>query len=831
MLIVFGLTYLTDWYEKKANQSYLRFEGEKTKVEKLEINLDNEAKNWPVYARPVLFTRVDKDVQNHFAKARQALTKAQLIKNEIYHPPRRTHSGLKLFSPTKNIECIQACRKLIQMESELRESFIESEQAMQCISSLHHEEERIQEKVKRGIKTLKDRLLKAKSKAEFIDRDSSFNQRIGWVLDYAEIGSLAADQRITAYEDKDLIHFAIANTFIRLTNYLLDHFDLSQKEVSIPTNFLLDHFKERLNDFETQLRQTVELNQEEPDYSTHDEILTTREALVSKEPSPNLITQVQTKVELDQHKKRRDYIETWEDAYAFESKLETLNTKLKRVRSSFKLFLNKKDCLLELDQEISKINLLTLIEENRELERECKKYWKAYKSDPKFWKEALGKLSLPSVYLCRATELFKSYILPFKEPEAKIKQSEMTIMIGKRNSFLLNVERANQSANSLDTLLKKHKKAEVDVNHRLKPKGSTSRVIQKLEEIRADTSDQNQQWCDSYRQEFDVFLIRAKKITNADFPSMLHELDVFEEKCRKLISKHRDEITELKLQCQRSIQNLHQVNSDIVKLKSKTPRDDYDVTGIRKTVARIIQKESDIRSNYNWLQAYLKEARAISIDAEQVLDQLKKRRREFELVIENAKSRLQVWHADLADRQKNVFNSWRWAQIAYNEVLEVAEKKKRAFIQRINLVEQSDALIQDAIRDCQAIMDSFKETEVEITNKLIEIQEQEKQFSDQKRALVRTLGRPRIYRIFNAKPKVPEKVKELCELSVDSESAEEVRLLLEAADDFIKRSITEEKVDQIIEKFEYYEGGVHINDSRFNGNYQVTGRDKYDISY
>src|SRR5512147_922522 len=52
-------------------------------LEKLRETMLSESDRWPMYARPVLFTEIDREAQIDFARAQQALAEAEQILPEI----------------------------------------------------------------------------------------------------------------------------------------------------------------------------------------------------------------------------------------------------------------------------------------------------------------------------------------------------------------------------------------------------------------------------------------------------------------------------------------------------------------------------------------------------------------------------------------------------------------------------------------------------------------------------------------------------------------------------------------------------------------------------
>src|SRR5215211_8312688 len=56
-------------------------------LEKLREMMLSESDRWPMYARPVLFTEIDREAQIEFASAQQALAEAEQILPEIASSP------------------------------------------------------------------------------------------------------------------------------------------------------------------------------------------------------------------------------------------------------------------------------------------------------------------------------------------------------------------------------------------------------------------------------------------------------------------------------------------------------------------------------------------------------------------------------------------------------------------------------------------------------------------------------------------------------------------------------------------------------------------------
>ncbi len=827
ILIPAGLAYLAEWYTKKALQSYARFQNARQTLAEFEKDLSKAAMDWPIYVRPVLFTSVDKSTQRTFGMAQRALMEAQRIVQTFPSVPMRPAEAWQVFSPFKCIERMVYCDSVIQREIEFAGWLGQLEEEKEALKQHRSEEEQTLENVRGKLDTLQKRLSAAKKKVDSKAHGDAFNETIGWVINYAQIGAQASAERLDARREKGLLNYAIADTFIRLTNYLLDHFDLSARDVSFSEKFILDRFENHLKDFEINLRKVIEAKtkaDEDAPAKDRSSVAVVQPPL--SETSPRFTVQTTLMTRQVTYQQTTNAIDTWDEAEKLDGCLDALNQKLQRASSSLFFFLKVHTIYLDLNKKIIAPNIPRLQEESLKLEADCEKYWGAFALFSVHWKEGLRGGNLPHVEFDEARELFVNKIAHHLKPDVKIKQSEMTLIISKMNYFWVKVQNGKRSFEKLSAHLKLHKDSEVIVLARLADKGSTGKQVRKMESIKEDYSKPNQETCVKYRGEYDGFVGRAGKVMGANFPAMPEELDVFEEKCQGLISAHKEEIKALHKQCENNAAALRTDRAGIGQFKGYVPRIKYNFQAIEVKITSILQKDYSGNQNHQWLQDYLKEINGVTGNAKKTLNELSAQWKTFTDLEKDASGLVMKYRTELGNYQKDFSLGWEWAK---KEAAGLAEKtltdveKISAPLSR-NRDSQYSLSIEDAIKNCQKVIRDIEAATSSNLGKLSEIQQQQVEYFQRYDALINMIDKPipPIYYIFQIKPKIPEKLRELCVLTTQVNDRRQVGFLLNAAEKYLGDRLTEEEVANII----HYHSNVSITNSQIQGHdVKIAGKD------
>ena len=828
-----GLAYLAEWYTRKAYQSYARFQIACQNLADYEKDIGKAAMDWPIYVRPVLFTTVDKSTQRTFGMAQRALMEAQKIAQTFPSVPMRPAEIWQAFSPFKSAERIMQCDSVIQRETEFEGWLVQLAEEKESLNQHHNEEKQTLANVRGELETLKARLSAAENKVASQAHGKTFNETIGWVINYAQIGTHASEERLGAPRQKGLLNYAIAATFIRLTNYLLDHFDLSIMDVSFSEKFILDRFESHLKDFEINLRKVIEAKTKVDEDNPAKEIppiAVNQESLSgagTKFTAQTMLTARQAT-----YQQTTNAIDTWEEAASLDNRLSVLNQKLQQASSSFSFFRKVHTIYLDLNKKIVGTNIPRLQEESLKLESECEKYWGAFDTTPAHWKEALRGLALPQVEFAEAREFFITQIDFHLKPDVKIKQSEMTMIISKMNFFWVRVENGKRSFEKLSGHLKVHKDAEVIVRARLADNGSTGKQVRKMESIKADYSKPHQETCVKYRREYAGFIGRAGKVAGANYPAMIKDLDIFEEKkCQSLIAEHNAEINALHQQCDNNAVVLRTHKTRIEQFKGYVPRIKYNFQGMEAKLTSVLQQKYRNNKNYQWLQDYLKEINGIMGNAEQATNELNTQWKTFTDAEKNAFNLVAQYRTALSNYQQDFSMGWEWVKKETAGLVEKALRdveKTSAPLSR-NRDPQNNLSIEDALKNCQKVMREIESVTSSNLGKFSEIQQKQVEYSQRYNALMNMVDKPipPIYYMLKLKPKVPEKMKELCALATQVNDRMQVRSLLNSAEAYFGEQLTEADAEKIIQNFYVNNQGLLIGTQNNQANAVVTnvGRD------
>lgn len=834
ILILVCSAYLAEWYTEKALQSYARFQSTKGKLQKLENDLDREASKWPIYARPVLFTSVDKNTQRTFGMAHRALMEAKRIEKEFPSIPLRPSEAFEMFSPMECARRILYCDAVIQLEVEFAKWLDQLEDGKKTLNQHYKAEGRTLDDVKGKLEALKARLSAAEKKVAERAHGEAFNETVGWAINYAQIGTQASTEKLEVPQDKELLHYAIADTFIRLTNYLLDHFDLYAMDVSFSEKFILDRFENRLKDFEINLRKVIEAKAKVEDEGSPAKEISPAATMRQSISGTGTKFTAQTTLQIRQatYQQAANAIEIWDDVKLLDSLLLVLKEKLERASSSFSFFLKTHAIYLELTQKIAVPNIPRLQEGSLKLETECETYWGGFATFPLHWNEALRESSLPTVEFNAAKELFISQIAYYLRSDSKIKQSELTGIISKMTCYLVKVEKGVTSYKKLSLHLQVHKDARVKVEARLENNGSSGKLVRDMELLTKDYSDANHLECAQNREEYNEFVVRAKKITGANFPAMLGELNVFEGKCWSLITRHWEEIKVLRQQCETISMRLRTQRNTIQQFKAATPRLKYDFPTIETKVHAALQHDYTKNGNVQWLEGYLQEANRVIGDADQSIAQLNAEWQTFVAAEESAFALL-TQHQALLYKYQEVFSvSWAWVRIDSADLLTNAKRKMEQLSTPLsrNRDPQLKTSVEEAVWSCQKVKEELEMLNSTTLGRLAEIHQQQDEFQKSFDALMNMVDRPLapIDYMFRSKPKVPAKLRELCFLATQVDERRQARSFLSAADAYFQKQLTEEDAEKLIQEY-HINYGLIIEEQNNQAGATVNnaGRDMY----
>src|SRR5687768_3248790 len=202
-------------------------------LEKMRETMLSESDRWPMYARPVLFTEIDREAQIEFARAQQALAEAEQILPEIAtieEPELPDQFRIQDFFHVPKL------LKTIFLGNQMSGSVSELEQLILTLQTTHKSlrmnRQQVEEKrlaVEKSIEDLRIRTEQINKRLKPLDVWRSIEaHNFLWVVSIAERCQVEASSRLMASSENDqgYIEHATANIFVDIGNFSLDCIEL-----------------------------------------------------------------------------------------------------------------------------------------------------------------------------------------------------------------------------------------------------------------------------------------------------------------------------------------------------------------------------------------------------------------------------------------------------------------------------------------------------------------------------------------------------------------------------------------------------------------------------
>jgi hypothetical protein len=766
----FGILFLAERNTDAAKRSYEKFVGEKKTLKSLEKEIDMEAWRWPIYSRPVFYTSIDQTAQVYFSNTQRAISQARKLEKLIYYPPDRPTSIRKLLSFYHNWQRLNVSLEIQKNITEFEKLLNEIKQQLTVLQRSHYKEERLQERTKLSLEVLEKQIEETGKRIGGYSRGKKYDENVDWAQKNTKNCYLEAQNQLT-HKTSDGINFAISDLFIKLANYILDHFDLYEQEFATPARFELDHFEH------------------------HHELF--RKCIG---------------IMLD------NAINDWYDLRATARMLELVDRQMQQSKRSLRIFLEKQQNFHQLEQEVQSMNFPFIIQNTEQVEKDCESYWGPMDQDPNIWTKVLSGDPSPRVSLDDARRSYQADIFPAIGADAVIKQSSIIKITENIQSFLQKIHTAELNKNKLLQELNTHKQAQIVVNYRLNPSGSTHQKLTDLVPIESDTSSEIQRFCISCRKDFEVFQARAQVVQGANFPEMLVELDQFEEFCIHIKQQHEILTESLRGEAYELVQQLIAIHSDISDLKDRRPRIEYDTNETNEKLILTINSFSEDLESYKLLRTYISLARDIMSVAEKDKNQLDKLWEKFLTVQRKTVRKLSEMEKMLVDLQVRSEESWAWAQKEYKKVIKPALKSYERHRQELEQLTSLDITIKVAVSICQRIAEEIGEAMMAVASKLQPIQDLQEPLVNRRYALESSTRRTTM---FDSIKKNSDLIKEFCFRAEQSRNIEEAELYLDLAQRALEQSLSREDANRIINKGLYIENQSVRSGGRVNN----AGRD------
>ena len=477
-------------------------------LQKLRETILSESDRWPMYARPVLFTDIDRDAQIEFARAQQALADAEQILPEIEtieEPEIAEHFRLlDFFNVPRNLRTIYLGNQMSGNVNALEELILRLQNNQK---SLRMNRQQVEEKrlaVEKSIEELRIRTEQINKRLKPLDVWRSIEaHNFSWVINIAERCELEASARLMSSSENDqgYIEHATADIFVNIGNFSLDCIELFLESQKISRRYDLDTF-----------------------FKYFDESTGFLQSILQME----------------------EVWSGWKKLKQVKPYIEALPTTRQQAERSLRSFTNRQEYFEKLIDRISVIDIEREINIVDALEKEGTYYWYPYAERKTFWEKALGN---PTVFPSQELERFRALLLgeihPAIHVDAVVKQSQLMTLIQKVGQAVAWHDTITKLAVQLGTALRLHKEAQESVNQLLASQGEAARLFTRVELALIDTSPELREAGTRLVSEYRHYLGQAQRIRGVDFSELLNGLNQWVADSERLVRQHEVQFQEL----------------------------------------------------------------------------------------------------------------------------------------------------------------------------------------------------------------------------------------------------------------------------------------------
>src|SRR5215207_1395863 len=477
-------------------------------LEKMRETMLSESDRWPMYARPVLFTEIDREAQIEFASAQQALAEAEQIVPEIEsieEPEILDQFRLRdFFDVPKLLKTITLGNQLWESVSELEQLIVRLQTTQRSLRTNRQQVEEKRLTVERSIEDLRIRTEQINKRLKPLDVWRSIEAHdFLWVVNIAERCQVEASSRLmnASENDQGYIEHATATIFVDIGNFSLDCIELFLESQKISRRYELDTFIKHFAESTGFLQSILQMDEVWSGWRKLKQVKPYIEALPT--------TRQQAETSLRSFRNRQEY---------FEKLLDRLS-------------------VIDIEKESSVVDAL---------EQEGTYYWYPYEEQKTYWEKALG---IPTVFPSRELERFQTLLAeihPATHVDVVIKQSQLLSLIQKVSQALTWHDTIAALILQLGTALRSHKEAQQTVNGLLASQGEARRLHDRLERVLLDTSPELREAGTRQAGEMQSYLEQARKIRGVDFPDILARLGQWMAEADYLVKQHDVQFEELK---------------------------------------------------------------------------------------------------------------------------------------------------------------------------------------------------------------------------------------------------------------------------------------------
>ena len=654
-------------------------------LEKLRETMLLESDRWPMYARPVLFTEIDREAQIKFAQAQQALAEAEQIVPEIEAIPEpELPDQFRLrdfFDVPRLLRSILLGNQLAGSVSELEQLILRLQTTQK---SLRMNRQQVEEKrltVEKSIEDLRMRADQIQKRLKPLDVWRSLEaQNFLWVVNIAERCQVEASARLmtSSESDQGYIEHAMATILVEIGNFSLECIELFLESQKISRRYELDTFARYFAEATGFLQSILQME---------------------------------------------DVWKGWKKLKQVKPYVEALPTTTRQAEASLRSFKNRQEVFEKLVERLSLIELEKEIDVVEALEKEGAYYWYPYEEQKTYWEKALGN---PTVFPSQELERFQALLLgeirPATHVDVAIKQSQLLSLIQKVGQALAWHDAIAKLILQLGTALRSHKEAQQTVNGLLASEGEASRLLTRLALVLRDTSPELHEAGTRQAGELQYYLEQARTIRGVDFPELLPRLRQWIAGSQELVKQHEVQFEELKADYDRYRQQIGAWIKEVGVYMSHVPP--FDTPSIQSfdrifDEAILILSEQRVE-RYSWLNPAVGRMQAWLETAETVITPARERYTSFENGNRLVEQLLAETESELRRSKSEIDSSWGWSR---SETLPRIESLARAFIREKNHwerlrernwaeynIHQAVATCENLITFCQGVLLNLEQT-------------------------------------------------------------------------------------------------------------------------
>ena len=623
-----------------------KFASLKEHLEKMRDTMLSESDRWPMYARPVLFTEIDRDAQIEFARAQQALAEAEQIVPEVESieaPDLPDQFRLQdVFDIPKLFNAMSLGSQMAWSVSELEQRILTLQAAQKSLRMNRQQVEEKRLNVEKSIEDLRVRAEQIQKRLKPLDVWRSLEaQNFLWVVNIAERCQLEASSRLMAASENDqgYIEHATATIFIEIGNFSLDCIELFLESQKISRRYELDTFVKYFAESTGFLQSILQME---------------------------------------------EVWSGWKKLKQVKPYIEALPSARQQAETSLRSFKNRQEVFEKLLERLSAIELEKETGVVEALETEGAYYWYPYEEQKTYWEKALGTPTLfPSQELERFRALLLGELYPATHVDAVVKQSQLLSLMQKAGQAVAWHETITKLILQLGTALRMHKEAQQAVNGLLSSEGEAKRLHDRLELALADTSPEIQEAGTRQVGEIQGYLEQARTVRGVDFPELRTRLGQWIAQSERLVRQHETQYEELKASYDRYHTRVGEWIKEIGVYMSHVPA--FDDPSSRSFDALfdegIVMLSEQKVERYSWLSPTVRRMRGWLETAEAVLVPAREKYRAFESGNQLVEDLLKQAEAELYRSKSEIDSSWGWSR---SETLPKIDSLARAFVREKN---------------------------------------------------------------------------------------------------------------------------------------------------